>query len=504
MSEKPLDRLNYYNGKRLVAADLKLEQEYHIRVRRWLNKSLYSAGIARGLEVREEKGKPAVVVGPGLALDADGREIILLDEVRLEVRGGTSGNPCGGKPGNGSYLTIAYDEEVAEEESDGCCPPAARRTHGDRVAWGGPGRVRAEPILSWTDVLPAEGSGEVVLAQVWLDAGCTSVRRVDVGVRRYIGAASAAKVRQYALEGHRDVDVRNPQRIYFHVRGRQPSAVTLYLRATQFPSYFYTELGRHDHTITVNVHSATIPAHSHTLSGATGEATAHSHVVSSVTADTDDSVWGGLTAILAATNPVSAIPLAGLFVDALVEPQRVLTLSPRPFHNHDGDNITARVRMSVTVDDEAAPRHTHPMPAATDSYPADGSGVPIQLSGDASSQTAGVNDPAYTAHGGAPLKFVRDLHVKIDGVDQTANIQSQLRASFPTEDAKWTLIGDGTSTHPMAHPDTEPRPIKLDFLPDTFFGEGEHWIELSAPELTDAQGAKVPNGGRVLYNLYVE
>ena len=51
MIEKPIDRLNYFNGQRLEATDFKTEQDYHIRVRRWLNKSLYSAGIARGLEV---------------------------------------------------------------------------------------------------------------------------------------------------------------------------------------------------------------------------------------------------------------------------------------------------------------------------------------------------------------------------------------------------------------------------------------------------------------------
>src|SRR5438094_368397 len=121
MSEKPLERLNYYNGQRLEARDLKLEQEYHIRVRRWLNKSLYT-------------------------------------------------------------------------------------------------------------------SGRTGLAEVELDAVCTTVRRVHVGARRYVGAALTAKVYQYALEGERHVsstigNESNPARIYFHIRGRQPHSVTLYLRA---------------------------------------------------------------------------------------------------------------------------------------------------------------------------------------------------------------------------------------------------------------------------------
>src|SRR6266513_2034651 len=75
MIERPLDRLNYYNGQRLEAGDLKLEQEYHIRVRRWINKSLCTPGIASGLDIREQKGTRFVIVSPGLALDAEGREI---------------------------------------------------------------------------------------------------------------------------------------------------------------------------------------------------------------------------------------------------------------------------------------------------------------------------------------------------------------------------------------------------------------------------------------------
>src|SRR4029079_13330382 len=88
MSEQPIERMKYYNGQRLEADDLKLEQEYHIRVRRWLNKSLYSAGIAAGLEVKPDLGNlQQVIVGRGLALDQDGREIILLDEQAVQVMG---------------------------------------------------------------------------------------------------------------------------------------------------------------------------------------------------------------------------------------------------------------------------------------------------------------------------------------------------------------------------------------------------------------------------------
>jgi hypothetical protein len=48
MNEKPIERMNYFNGQRLEADDFQVEQEYHVRVRRWLNKSLYSAASPVG------------------------------------------------------------------------------------------------------------------------------------------------------------------------------------------------------------------------------------------------------------------------------------------------------------------------------------------------------------------------------------------------------------------------------------------------------------------------
>lgn len=134
MSEKPVERLNYYNGQRLEARDFKLEQEYHIRVRRWLNKSLYSPGIARGLEVREEQGTLNVIVSPGLALDAEGREILLWEEERVPVQS-YSGSSDAVVEGN--YLVIEYREEKLEEEKSGCTPRRTGTAEQSGVGWAG-------------------------------------------------------------------------------------------------------------------------------------------------------------------------------------------------------------------------------------------------------------------------------------------------------------------------------------------------------------------------------
>jgi hypothetical protein len=144
MIEKPIERLNYVNGERLKARDLHDEQEYHIRVRRWLNKSLYSAGIAEGLEVRAEpdrkddKGRLVILVSPGLALDSDGREMILVEEAEVPIMG----NPTvAGQPVEGNYLYIQYHEKSSDEAEN--CTPRGKST----LAWGRRVYGHADPGL---------------------------------------------------------------------------------------------------------------------------------------------------------------------------------------------------------------------------------------------------------------------------------------------------------------------------------------------------------------------
>ena len=83
MSERPIERLNYFNGQRLEAEDLRLEQEYHINIQRWLMKTLFSPGVARGFEIHVLDGGTRIRLDPGLALDDLGRAIILVAPVEL-------------------------------------------------------------------------------------------------------------------------------------------------------------------------------------------------------------------------------------------------------------------------------------------------------------------------------------------------------------------------------------------------------------------------------------
>ena len=534
MIEPPLDRLNYYNGQRLEAGDLKLEQEYHIRTRRWLNKSLYSPGIASGLEVRAQTGTAKVIVSPGLALDAEGREILLLEEESLTVAGKPRKTAqASDATVEGPYLTIRYHEESIHEERNGCLPQSeSRKQNGNRPAWGGPARVRVKPQFNWRDSLPYESSGEVVLAQVELGQDCF-VAQVNIGVRRYVGAASDARVRQYALEGERHIDKDNPGRIYFHIRGRQPKAVTLYLRAEKFSTLYYTELGWHEHTKSLTGNTETKPASdldTHTHSASTSMKTEYdSPAIDESPAGTvaevsgqhthKHQVWGHISAVLDPDKPdfTDWIKNPFAFIEDIIKAiiGRGEYPSGKPLPNDPAGGgyairvITRTAQKYVSLKDQVGMdvyygKHQHAIVGKTGDPEHKLRNEQLHrhpLSMALTIDPAGVNpngQAQYKARSGTavePLTFVENLKVKIDGRPVTSDIVAQLKAaSQDWNDNSKDVLGDRTSNHPIAQKGTGE--IKLDFLPDVYFLEGEHVIELSV--------AGDGNGGRILYNLYVE
>lgn len=494
MIEPPLERLNYYNGQRLEAGDLKLEQEYHIRTRRWLNKSLYTTGIASDLDVRAEKGTRTVIVSPGLALDAEGREILLLEEARLTVPGKPHKKAQGSDATvEGLYLTIRYHEESIHEERNGCVPQIeGSKQNGHRPAWGGPARVQTKPQFNWRDSLPYESSGEVLLAQVELTPDCSQVHQVNTGVRRYVGAASDAKVRQYALEGERHIDKDNPGRIYFHIRGRQPNAVTLYLRVEKFSALFYTELGYHEHNPTISNGNVT---------GQASSIDVHRHGVTALTLTGGSHSNHSVTAFISGLQVPPPLPPPPPFQPRPVgSPDHLLTAVPiaggvPPLAPWPGpENMVVEVGLQI-----GGGNHPHTLGGLTDAPSQVAPALHTHpLSINVRNAPAGVTDPTppkYTAHSGSPLTYVDNLQVLIGPdtsrvVNHTNDIVNQLRAAQPTE--TWDKLGNGGGGHALAVKGTGE--IKLDFLPNVAFTEGEYVIELRVNS----------GGGRILYNLYVE
>jgi hypothetical protein len=171
-----LERVLFFEGERLTAADLgamgNLESAY-----RWQhNRSLHQWGIGTGFEVTGANGDRAVEIHPGYALDCLGRELVQQD-VRVEPVPPVSAAPTGGEASY--YLTAAYatDADLDPIESRaGLCGTS------------GATRLPEQPTFAWSPV--AQGlsnevmSGiEVVLAQIWL-LNCKLSRPVSLEVRR--------------------------------------------------------------------------------------------------------------------------------------------------------------------------------------------------------------------------------------------------------------------------------------------------------------------------------
>jgi len=482
MSEKPLERLNYFNGQRLQAGDFKLEQDYHMRVRRWLNRSLYTAGIAMGLEIYPVAGAPRVRVSPGLAIDPLGREIILLEAREVPVM-----HDIGlGAQFAGSYIVIRYSEELIAQQDANCSPAS---NCGDKAATGGPSRVLAEPVIECVPDLPQEASGKVLLGRVVLAAGCGSIASIDTGVRRYVGNASASRVTQYALEGFRDLDSSNPQHIYFHIRGRQPYDVILYLRSELFPTYAYTEMGRHEHTFTPDAGivtdspdpSVSVEQHSHEVLNA---ASASGPIETSQ----ENNGNGHSHSLDARIKGKGSGETDGWIQVAVLDPA-----------NPGGSGWNASL-LGVVGASVVGGAHSHYLSATTQlksiTYDHKHTVVPTGGVGE-----TGIDDPSppdYHARRGSPLRYVDQLQLTLivnnsTRIPLTQNVLLHLSNADPawvgqklgaTDDGNHVFVKAGAG------------PIRLSFLPGLSFQEGEYCLELAVT------GAG--NGGRILYNLYVE
>src|SRR5437868_2182972 len=81
----PSERNRYFRDKRLTVADLTLEQDYLIGRRRLINRAMLGCGVVEGLSVTATEH--GARVGPGLALDRRGRELVACDAVDLAAPG---------------------------------------------------------------------------------------------------------------------------------------------------------------------------------------------------------------------------------------------------------------------------------------------------------------------------------------------------------------------------------------------------------------------------------
>jgi hypothetical protein len=137
-----LERNRFFNGQRLFASDLQAVEAFN-REMRWLhNWSLHQPGVGSGLAVRGAKGDREVVIQPGYAIDALGREIVLTETVTEPV-------PPVADDGFGGAvhfdLTMSYPDErllKVTETREGICAPR------------GAIHLREAPVFCWIRLGP--------------------------------------------------------------------------------------------------------------------------------------------------------------------------------------------------------------------------------------------------------------------------------------------------------------------------------------------------------------
>ena len=78
-------RNRYFRGKSMRAEAFRIEQRYGIERRRLLNRSIAGWGVVYGLRVTQGDPPKPTAVGPGLALDRHGRELVLESAATLGV-----------------------------------------------------------------------------------------------------------------------------------------------------------------------------------------------------------------------------------------------------------------------------------------------------------------------------------------------------------------------------------------------------------------------------------
>jgi hypothetical protein len=447
-----LQRLNYFNGQRLAATDLRTEQNYHVGMRRVLNRSLYSSGIVVGMEVEPDpKDKHRVIVRSGLAFDHLGREIVLPEDVSVQVMGAPSTTP-GVVFGN--LLTVSYREQRKAPSQDRCVIGAPYRPCSGDLPWGAPTRIAADAVFDFLDSWPAEESGRVVLGQIELSSKCDVVRVLS-GVRKYAIPVKPPTVTPLALEGEKDIDADNPKELIFHIRGGFPAAATLVLRSLPFSSLHYTEMPSHTHPLHLALSTqAGVDAHQHTL----GELKTDKQL-SSDTVEFESLVHFG--------DPNDYC--VRMWDDANgAQPTNLTALSHFRARNIEHDHAIAAG--TLTDPAGAVPAHSHTF--TTESM-------------DAVGQSPGA------PRGTAAYSYFGDLKIELDGTDITENVLAQLKASgtdWPTV----RLGADGDNTHVLVTKGTGD--IDLLRLPGVDLVPGAH-----ALKFTPSSG-----GGQLHYNLYVE
>lgn len=108
LSDDPtVKRVHYFNGQFLVADDFTLDQNYHIDMLKAHNQNIHGSGVIQGFDVTDLNGK--VNVSKGIAIDDQGRQIILLEDYLTKYNASQD-----------QYVYLCYKEETSNKSTTAC------------------------------------------------------------------------------------------------------------------------------------------------------------------------------------------------------------------------------------------------------------------------------------------------------------------------------------------------------------------------------------------------
>lgn len=166
----PITRPNFFTNQFLQAKDLLDEQSYHVEVRKRWNRLLYTTpGVATGMTVTAAADNNGLIVGPGLAIDGNGSEILINEPLPVALASNAASSAV-------LSLTVQLNKvSVATGDTD---------ANGNII------RFTETPVLTLftsPNLIPADGTN-VILAKVTLDAsGKVAANGVDMSGRTNAG-----------------------------------------------------------------------------------------------------------------------------------------------------------------------------------------------------------------------------------------------------------------------------------------------------------------------------
>jgi hypothetical protein len=167
-----IKRLNYFTGQFLKEKDFKDEQAYHINALSMHNKNLHSWGIASGLDVSLDKTRKYVILGEGMAIDGNGRQIKLEKPVKIDVSKASSST---------AYLTISLKITETDPVQDN--------------EFSGNTRISEEPLIELDNNIPDDNSMNIYLAKILLNQEDKTALSIDKSNRKIIGISDVIRAK---------------------------------------------------------------------------------------------------------------------------------------------------------------------------------------------------------------------------------------------------------------------------------------------------------------------